>query len=160
VGRARIEQQQQQDSVVHSFICVENTSTEEGAFSDSDYEEANVMADMAEGLIAELSAIEKVTGIEVAESRLSRYQSAYEAALESDMQGYVMSSTKTRKGRQRSWQELAAVSWAIFSSSKSPEEVATFRLNAMNTHSIPDRLDFAMLWLDHIREVVEQEVSQ
>lgn len=158
VGRARLEQQQDSGRHVHS--CREHFDSQGEAFGDSDYEEANVMADMAECLIAELSAIEKVTGIEVGESRLSRYQSAYDAALESDTQGYFMSSTQTRMSRRRSWQELAAVSWAIFSTSKLQEEDATFRLNAMNMQSIPDRLDFAMSWLEHVREVVEQEVSQ
>ena len=157
VGRARIEQQQ---DLGRRHLCKEYFDWQEEALTDSDYEEANYMADMAESLIAELSAIEKVTGIELEGSRLNRYQCAYDAAMESDTQGYVMSSKLTRTSRQRSWQELAAVSWAIFSTSKSQEDDATFRLNAMNLQSIRDRLDFAMLWLNHVREVVEQEVSQ
>lgn len=150
VGRARM---------LEGLRCTEHFDEQDDQDGASDSVEANNMADIIESAIAELSAIERVTGSEVENSRLDRYWTAYQAALESDNQGYVVSSN-SRATKQRSWQELASVSWAAYSTSISQEDDATFRLNAMNMQSITERLDLAMRWLSDVRQDVEQEVSK
>jgi hypothetical protein len=161
VGRATVHKVTDESTM--SALCSEHFDTDDqetNMFGTecSNYEDANDLADSVESLIAEMSAIEKIRGIDQV-NRLERYQEAYEKALESDMQGYVEGPYQQLFCHQRSWKELAAVSWAAYSTSFAQEDDATFRLNAMKFSSITERLDLAAHWLSDVRQDVEQSIS-
>mmetsp|Transcript_765 Transcript_765/g.1241 ORF Transcript_765/g.1241 Transcript_765/m.1241 type:complete len:304 (-) Transcript_765:70-981(-) len=169
VGRATV--LEVTDESTMSAICTEHYDTDDQDVNAYDgewnlYDDANDLADSIESLIAEMSVIETIrAGLDDDRtSRLSRYQQAYETALASDLQGYVSSSSTTGSPssfqQERSWKELAAVSWAAYSTSDAPEVDASFRLNAMNLSSITERLEFAAHWLADVRQEVEQSISQ
>lgn len=168
VGRATVHEVTDESTM--SAICTEHYDTDDQDASlyrveCNSYDEANDLADNVESLIAETSAIEQIRegyshGDDNGTTRLQRYQQAYKAAFESDLQGYVAPPTQSSMEHERSWKELAAVSWAAYSTSPNPEDDASFRLNAMNMKSTTDRLEFAAHWLADVRQEVEQSISQ
>jgi hypothetical protein len=74
--------------------------------------------------------------------RRRRFRRAYEVALETDTQGYQVLAS-ANGASDRSPQELTALSWAAFCTELLPEEDATFRIQALDTVNLFDRLKLA-----------------
>ena len=76
--------------------------------------------------------------------RRSRFQKAYEVALETDTQGYRVATVDEKPSRdQRTPQELNAISWAAFSTEILPDADATYRIQAMDSDNLFERLKLA-----------------
>jgi len=168
VGRAAVLQRQKRspESVVTEKYDQNDEEVIPDYGYDSNYDLANDMADQIKNHLIALTKIEEADD-ESSESNLNekkedtrweRYQSAYRNALDADQQGYVVASGEA--STRRSWKELAAVSWAAFSTSSCPDKDATFRLNAMNSVSVTERLDLAMYWLSDLRSELENATSE
>lgn len=71
--------------------------------------------------------------------RHERFRQAYETALATDTQGYRV----TDDTGDRSAQELTAVSWAAFCSDLLPSEESTFRIQALDSDKLFERLKLA-----------------
>ena len=71
--------------------------------------------------------------------RLSRFQKAYATALATDTQGYRV----TDDTGDRSAQELTAMSWAAFCTDLLPSEDSTFRIQALDSDNLFERLKLA-----------------
>lgn len=98
-------------------------------------------------------------------TREERYQAAYDAALESDTQGYVsvcangIAETAEASGGGeglRTPQELTAVSWAAFSTELVTEMDAPYRLQALDTCDAVERLKLGLYLLNEKKEVLKQ----
>ena len=72
--------------------------------------------------------------------RRGRFDQAYTVALSTDTQGYCVVSTE---GVRRSPQELTALSWAAFCTNVLPEEDAAYRIQAMDSEDLFERLRLA-----------------
>lgn len=70
--------------------------------------------------------------------RRGRFRQAYNVALDTDTQGYCV--TTKASDMERSAQELTAVSWAAFCTNVLPEEDAHFRIQALDCEDLFDRL--------------------
>jgi hypothetical protein len=71
--------------------------------------------------------------------RMSRYRQAYEVALSTDTQGYrVTDDTGTRSAR-----ELTAISWAAFCTDILSSEESTYRIQALDSDNLFERLKLA-----------------
>lgn len=133
----------------------------------SSLEIANSLASMIENLIYDMSDIEKscLASNRPSElkrdspSRASRFLETYEAALDSDRQGYIFKSRSATKNN-RSWRELTAISWAAFSTSSCLAKDETFRLNALGLDNVMNRLKLAMYWLSDVRFEIEEAVER
>lgn len=88
--------------------------------------------------------------------RRGRFRQAYQVAMSTDTQGYCVA---TNKDLERSPQELTALSWAAFCANLFPEEEedAKFRIQALDSESLFDRLKLASHML---REKKNQLKSQ
>lgn len=77
--------------------------------------------------------------------RRSRFQKAYEVALATDTQGYRVVSKADEKSAkdQRTAQEITAISWAAFCTEILPDAGATYRIQALDSESLFDRLKLA-----------------
>jgi len=82
-----------------------------------------------------------------------KFQKAFQQALQSDTQGYT---TKTTESGERSIQHLTAISWAAFAI---PQVDVTYKLQALDTMNLFDRLKLAMLVLREIKTDMESRVS-
>lgn len=71
--------------------------------------------------------------------RLSRYRQAYEIALSTDTQGYRV----TDDSSGRSARELTAVSWAAFCTDILASEESTYRIQALDSDNLFERLKLA-----------------
>eukprot|EP00977_Amphora_coffeiformis_P029666 scaffold42170_cov168-Amphora_coffeaeformis.AAC.1 len=76
---------------------------------------------------------------EVLLSRLSRFHKAYETALATDSQGYRVADDTG----DRSAQELTAISWAAFCTDLLPSEDSTYRIQALDSDQLFERLKLA-----------------
>ena len=72
--------------------------------------------------------------------RLGRFRGAYDIALSTDTQGYQV---KNADAGGRSAQELTAVSWAAFCTDLLPSEESTFRIQALDSDQLFERLKLA-----------------
>jgi hypothetical protein len=90
-------------------------------------------------------------------NRLERYQGAFENALESDSQGYMLSSSSQSK---RSIQELTAISWAAFATEAVDDLDAQFRVQALDTDNLVERLKLGLFLLNEKRKLVENMLQQ
>jgi len=72
--------------------------------------------------------------------RRARFRQAYEVALATDTQGYQM----VDKTGDRTPQELTAISWAAYCTGLLPEEDATYRIQALDSDNLFDRLKLAL----------------
>merc|ERR1712032_103650 len=109
----------------------------------SDITEANRIADMIENLICDISDIEQSCNLsedqdyykfkpddESTLTRMQRYKSAYASALQTNNQGFVSSSVQSlTKGKQRSWEEINAISMAAFATSENISLDSYYRLH-------------------------------
>jgi hypothetical protein len=76
--------------------------------------------------------------------RRRRFQKAYEVALATDTQGYrLVTTTDTGNKNDRTPQELTAISWAAFCTEIVPDADATFRIQAMDSKNLFERLKLA-----------------
>lgn len=71
--------------------------------------------------------------------RRARFRQAYEVACSTDTQGYCV----VDKTSDRTPQELTAISWAAFCTELLLEDDATFRIQALDSDSLFDRLKLA-----------------
>lgn len=92
-----------------------------------------------------------------APTREERYEEAYKNALESDSQGYF--STNDSKGG-RSAQELTAISWAAFSTEGADELDAPYRLQALDTDDLIERLKLGMFLLNEKQNLVHNILQE
>ena len=72
--------------------------------------------------------------------RRARFRQAYEVALATDTQGYQM----VDKTGDRAPQELTAISWAAFCTDLLPEEDAIYRIQALDSSNLFERLKLAL----------------
>lgn len=164
VGRARLgsygsiesEDEDGSSEVQTIAICSEVHDEPETHFS---LEEVNTMAREVVEMIGRISdqEIEAAVAIsreedEEVERRAHRFQSALREAFQSDSQGYLLRE-KVRPGI-RTWKELAAISWAAFSSSTDFSWEESYRLHAMDMDRVSTRMQLASFWLaDKVVEV-------
>ena len=92
-----------------------------------------------------------------APTREERYDEAYKNALESDSQGYF-SSNDSKGGR--SAQELTAISWAAFSTEGADELDAPYRLQALDTDDLIERLKLGMFLLNEKQNLVHNILQE
>ena len=90
-------------------------------------------------------------------TRLERYREAFEQALESDSQGYMLSSSSQS---QRSVQELTAISWAAFATEAVDDLDAQFRVQALDTDDLVERLKLGLFLLNEKRRLIENMLQQ
>ena len=90
-------------------------------------------------------------------TRIERYREAIEHALESDSQGYMLSSSTTS---QRSVQELTAISWAAFATEAVDDLDAQFRVQALDTDDLVERLKLGLFLLNEKRKLIENMLQQ
>jgi hypothetical protein len=168
VGRAAVQeifQSEENEDVPIMAQCTEVFDR----FENSNLEMANNLASMIENLIADVSDIEESSRgaptsslmmLDDGITRMDRYQAAYESALESDSQGYLLSPSSSSPSGDRSWRELNAVSWAAFATSTCLADDSTFRLSALDMDCVHNRLQLAMYWLSDVRFEVEQTINK
>ncbi|KAI2509196.1 hypothetical protein MHU86_5206 [Fragilaria crotonensis] len=92
-----------------------------------------------------------------APTRVERYQEAVQQALESDSQGYMLSSSSQS---QRSVQELTAISWAAFATEAVDDLDAQFRVQALDTNDLVERLKLGLFLLNEKRRLIENMLQQ
>ena len=90
-------------------------------------------------------------------TRLQRYQQAHEEALASDSQGYCVS---IKDDRLRSPQDLTAVSWAAFCTEAVNELDAPYRLQALDTPDLVERLKLGLYLLNEKCKLVEDMLQR
>jgi len=93
-------------------------------------------------------------------TRAQRYQKAYQAAYDSDNQGYFSSNDSGDSNTILSPQELAAASWAVFSTELLPEMDAPYRLQALDTSDAIERLKLGLYLLNEKKDVLKQLLRQ
>jgi len=89
-------------------------------------------------------------------NRLQRYSEAVQQAFESDTQGYFSTRPNNRSNQKhRSTQELAAISWAAFSTESRNEIDAFYRMQALDTRDLLERLKQGLQLLNEKFKLVE-----
>ena len=69
--------------------------------------------------------------------RKGRFRQAYDVALSTDTQGYCVPNSSNL---ERTPQELTAISWAAFCTNVLPEEDAAYRIQALDSDDVFERL--------------------
>ena len=92
--------------------------------------------------------------------RRGRYRQAYQVALSTDTQGYSVSGSTGSDSGQLSAQELTATSWAAFCSEIVPEEDATYRIQALDTDKLFERLKLAAFMLREKKASLEKLMTK
>jgi len=88
--------------------------------------------------------------------RRKRFRRAYEIALETDTQGY-----QTAVGQSdRTPQELTALSWAAFCSELLPDTDAPFRVQALCSETLFDRLKIASAMLQRKKKLLRARMEK
>lgn len=132
-----------------------------------DIKTANMLADDAVKAISEICRLESPNprssrrhddGEFPMHSRIERLKTAYEDALSTDSQGYIVPTLSDSSGR--SWQEIDALSWAVFSTNPRFHEDATYRLSALDIGRITDRLRLANFWLSDVLIDMKQTIRK
>lgn len=168
MGKARVHSEVQgQDTAEGQPISVACTEFSDDAVDDSNLEMANKVADMIENLIYDMSDIEEscLDSMPPSElnqddpSRATRFVEAYQAAIESDRQGYLFKDRSAAKNN-RSWRELTALSWAAFSTSNDLAKDETYRINALGMDGVVNRLKLALYWLSDVRFEMEEALNK
>lgn len=75
--------------------------------------------------------------------RRGRFRQAYQVAMDTDTQGYFCPQQQQQDGSDRTAQELTAISWAAFCTEVLAEDDATYRIQALDSESLLDRLKLA-----------------
>ena len=97
---------------------------------------------------------------DLVDSFRSRFQKAYEIAKASDMQGYRVTSTSSETGKKmRSVQELTALSWAYFSLDLWNPDILTFRLRAVESSELCERLKLALVMMMEYRSKLRETLK-
>jgi hypothetical protein len=89
--------------------------------------------------------------------RRRRFRGAYNVALSTDTQGYQVRKQDTG---DRTAQELTAVSWAAFCTDLLPDEDATFRIQAMDSEDLFERLKLALSMLRQKKDVLQAKMER
>jgi hypothetical protein len=88
---------------------------------------------------------------------MERYQEAYKNALESDTQGYFSGASSTS---ERSAQELTAISWAAFTTETMDEFDAAYRLQALDSEDLAERLKLGFFLLNEKKNLVQDIIKR
>jgi len=88
--------------------------------------------------------------------RRNRFNRAYEVALATDTQGYCVSS---QKNLDRTPAELTALSWSSFCTELLPESDATYRIQALDSDNLFDRLKLASHMLRDKQTVLKKKLE-
>ena len=91
--------------------------------------------------------------------RRKRFRRAYEIALETDTQGYQSPAGNAILADHRTPQELTAVSWAAFCSELLSETDAPFRVQALCTETLFDRLKLASAMLQRKKKLLRTRME-
>ena len=91
--------------------------------------------------------------------RRKRFRRAYEIALETDTQGYQSAAGNTILADHRTPQELTAVSWAAFCSELLSETDAPFRVQALCSETLFDRLKLASAMLQRKKKLLRSRME-
>lgn len=91
--------------------------------------------------------------------RRKRFRRAYEIALETDTQGYQSAAGRAILADHRTPQELTAVSWAAFCSELLSETDAPFRVQALCTETLFDRLKLASAMLQRKKKLLRARME-
>ena len=89
--------------------------------------------------------------------RRGRFIRAYQVALDTDTQGYFLSKQDTV---DRTPQELTAISWAAFCTELLEEDDATFRIQALDSESLLDRLKLASYMLQEKKATLQTKMEK
>mmetsp|Transcript_4906 Transcript_4906/g.12956 ORF Transcript_4906/g.12956 Transcript_4906/m.12956 type:complete len:159 (-) Transcript_4906:372-848(-) len=99
--------------------------------------------------------------------RRGRFREAYNIALATDTQGYQLSkiatalcSNDSSLRRERTPQQLAAISWAAFCTEPFPEQDATVRIRALDCDNLFDRLKMAMHMLGEKKTALKNAMKE
>lgn len=88
--------------------------------------------------------------------RRKRFRRAYEIALETDTQGYQTATGPS----ERTPQELTALSWAAFCSELLPDTDAPFRVQALCSETLFDRLKVASAMLQRKKKLLRARMEK
>ena len=89
--------------------------------------------------------------------RRGRFRQAYNVALNTDTQGYCVSQSSDI---ERSPQELTALSWAAFCTNVLPEEDASFRIQALDSEDLFDRLKLGSHMLREKKNQLREQMKK
>ena len=90
--------------------------------------------------------------------RLKRFRTAYQVAIDTDTQGYQLVN---QESGDRTPQELTAISWAAFCTDMVPEQQdAMFRVQALDTDNLFDRLKLAVFMLREKKKRLMQQIEK
>ena len=90
--------------------------------------------------------------------RLKRFRTAYQVAMDTDTQGYQLVNQEVG---DRTPQELTAISWAAFCTDNVPEpQDAMFRVQALDTDNLFDRLKLAVFMLRAKKKKLMQQIEK
>jgi hypothetical protein len=179
VGRAELKEVTQEGPYMKAD-CVE--IMDQGT---PDLSDANLLADSIEKIVKKMSRIEDELSDKLEEqvklgtlpdgvafigdsdkfvgeeddlpTRVERYEESYAHAMESDTQGYLSSSSSDN---QRSAQELTAISWAAFATEAVDDLDAPYRVQALDTDDLSERLKLGLFLLNEKRRLIENMLQQ
>lgn len=90
--------------------------------------------------------------------RRARFMRAYKVAMDTDTQGYFLSTKQD--SMERTPQELTAISWAAFCTELLEEEDATFRIQALDSEVLLDRLKLASHMLQQKKATLQKKMEK
>ena len=80
--------------------------------------------------------------------------------MQTDTQGYSLPGDSGSSTYERTPQELTAVSWAAFCTNIMVEEDATYRIQALDSDSLFDRLKLAIHMLTEKKDILKAKMEQ
>mmetsp|Transcript_102239 Transcript_102239/g.295821 ORF Transcript_102239/g.295821 Transcript_102239/m.295821 type:complete len:350 (-) Transcript_102239:1743-2792(-) len=89
--------------------------------------------------------------------RRGRFRQAYSVALETDTQGYCLPKSSDI---ERTPQELTALSWAAFCTNLLPEEDAAFRIQALDSDDLFERLKLGSHMLREKKNLLREQMKK
>lgn len=90
--------------------------------------------------------------------RRRRFRQAYQVALDTDTQGYFL--PQQQDSNDRTPRELTAISWAAFCTELLAEDDATFRIQALDSESLLDRLKLASHMLQEKKAQLQTKMEK
>lgn len=89
--------------------------------------------------------------------RKGRFRVAYNIALDTDTQGYCVPKSSDL---ERTPQELTALSWAAFCTNVLPGEDANFRIQALDSNDLFDRLKLGSHMLREKKNQLREQIKK
>jgi hypothetical protein len=90
--------------------------------------------------------------------RRRRFRQAYQVAMDTDTQGYFL--PQQQDSHDRTPRELTAISWAAFCTELLAEDDATFRIQALDSESLLDRLKLASHMLQEKKAQLQTKMEK